>query len=113
MSTTFDPSKARFAFIHASWHTDIVLKCLDGFREGLAERGYNTDNIDVVAVLGAYEIPLQAKLLAKTGRFAIDSSGGDVCDGFGYVEFDGFWFCRATKADSVCCRVARWFSARY
>ncbi len=81
MSTTFDPSKARFVFIHASWHTDIVLKCLDGFREGLAERGYNTDNIDVIAVPGAYEIPLQAKLLAKTGRYDAVACSALVVDG--------------------------------
>jgi 6,7-dimethyl-8-ribityllumazine synthase len=81
MTNTFDPKAQRIAFIHASWHTDIVLKSLDGFKASLAERGYNSDNIDVIAVPGAYEIPLQAKLLAKTGRYAAIACSALVVDG--------------------------------
>jgi len=80
-NTEFNPAQQRFAFIHASWHTDIVLKCLDGFKKGLSERGYNADAIDVIAVPGAYEIPLQAKLLAKTGRYAGIACSALVVDG--------------------------------
>jgi 6,7-dimethyl-8-ribityllumazine synthase len=77
----FQPQQQRIAFIHASWHTDIVLNCLQGFRAELAERGYNPDHIDVIAVAGAYEIPLQAKLLAKSGRYAAIAASGLVVDG--------------------------------
>ncbi|TNC92686.1 6,7-dimethyl-8-ribityllumazine synthase [Thalassolituus sp.] len=79
--TEFNPAQQRFAFIHASWHTDIVLKCLDGFRKGLKDRGYDIDQIDVIAVPGAYEIPLQAKLLAKTGRYSAIACSALVVDG--------------------------------
>ncbi|MEL0167414.1 MAG: 6,7-dimethyl-8-ribityllumazine synthase [Pseudomonadaceae bacterium] len=79
--STFQPSQQRIAFIHASWHADIVLRCLDGFREEIAARGYNPELIDVIAVPGAYEIPLQAKLLAKTGRYASIACSGLVVDG--------------------------------
>lgn len=77
----FNVREQRIAFIHASWHTDIVLNCLAGFREQLSELGYDTDKIDVIAAPGAYEIPLQAKLLAKSGHYAAIACSGLVVDG--------------------------------
>lgn len=81
MNNTFNPQQQRIAFIHASWHTDIVLKCLDGFKDELASRGYDISNIDVIAAPGAYEIPLQAKLLAKSGRYSAIAANALVVDG--------------------------------
>ncbi|MCD8521132.1 MAG: 6,7-dimethyl-8-ribityllumazine synthase [Saccharospirillaceae bacterium] len=78
---TFNPQQQRIAFIHASWHTDIVLKCLDGFKDELARRGYDLNNLDVIAAPGAYEIPLQAKLLAKSGRYSAIAASALVVDG--------------------------------
>ena len=80
-SNQFNAADQRIAFIHASWHTEIVLKALEGFRSQLAELGYNLDNIDVFPAPGAYEIPLQAKLLAKTGQYAAIACSGLVVDG--------------------------------
>ena len=80
-STPFAPAQQRIAILHASWHTDIVLNCVEGFRTELNNRGYNLDNIDVIAVPGAYEIPLQAKLLAKSGRYAAIAATALVVDG--------------------------------
>ncbi|BCE00030.1 6,7-dimethyl-8-ribityllumazine synthase [Marinicellulosiphila megalodicopiae] len=77
----FNPATQKIAFIHGSWHEDIVLQCLKGFRDTLVERGYNADNIEVISVPGAYEIPLQAKLLANTGKFAAIAASGLVVDG--------------------------------
>jgi len=77
----FDRTTQRVAFIHASWHAEIVLRCLEGFKDQWQQRGYDTANIDVFAVPGAYEIPLQAKLLAKTGRYAAIACSGLVVDG--------------------------------
>lgn len=74
-------SQVRFAFIHASWHSEIVLQCLAGFKKELEQQGYNSDNIDVVSMPGAYEIPLQAKLLAKTGRYDAIAASALVVDG--------------------------------
>lgn len=76
-----DVKNQRIAFIHASWHTDIVLNCLEGFRAQMVKSGYDTDKIDVFSVPGAYEIPLQAKLLAKTGQYAAIACSGLVVDG--------------------------------
>ncbi|MCJ8313674.1 MAG: 6,7-dimethyl-8-ribityllumazine synthase [Saccharospirillaceae bacterium] len=71
----------RIAFIHGSWHEDIVLQALKGFKDELISRGYNPELIEVIAVPGAYEIPLQAKLLAQTGKFAAIAASGLVVDG--------------------------------
>lgn len=77
----FNASEQRIAFIHASWHTDIVLKALEGFRSQLSELGYDIEKIEVFSAPGAYEIPLQAKLLAKTGHYAAIACSGLVVDG--------------------------------
>ena len=78
---TFDPSTKRVAFIHASWHSDIVLQCWQGFKESMIASGFSADNLDLIAVPGAYEIPLQAKLLSKSGRYAAIAGSALVVDG--------------------------------
>lgn len=80
-TTDFKAEDQRIAFIYASWHSEIVLKSLDGFKSELATRGYNMDKIDVFPVAGAYEIPLQAKLLAKSGQYAAVAASALVVDG--------------------------------
>jgi len=80
-NSTFNADQQRIAFLYGSWHSDIVLNCLEGFKTELAKRGYNTDLIDVFPVPGAYEIPLQAKILAKTGKYAAIAGTGLVVDG--------------------------------
>ena len=54
---------ARFAFIKANWHSDIVGQALVGFQETIE------GTVDVFDVPGAFEIPLLAKRLAKTGQY--------------------------------------------
>jgi 6,7-dimethyl-8-ribityllumazine synthase len=71
----------RIAFIQSSWHKDIVDRCRDSFLAEIAKLGIAADRVDVFAVPGAFEIPLQAKLLAKTGRYAAIVGSGFVVDG--------------------------------
>jgi 6,7-dimethyl-8-ribityllumazine synthase len=80
-SANFMPATQRIAFLHATWHEDIVLNCLDGFKKELISRGYDASLIDVIPVPGAFEIPLQAKLLAKSGRFSAIACSALVVDG--------------------------------
>lgn len=80
-STNFTPATQRIAFLHATWHEDIVLNCLVGFKKELASRGYDVSLIDVIPVPGAFEIPLQAKLLAKSGRYSAIAGSALVVDG--------------------------------
>lgn len=80
-STNFTPATTRIAFLHATWHEEIVLNCLEGFKKELSSRGYDVSLIDVIPVPGAYEIPLQAKLLAKSGQYAAIAGSALVVDG--------------------------------
>jgi 6,7-dimethyl-8-ribityllumazine synthase len=65
-----DYETVRVAVIRARWHADIVDQCVYSFEAELAVLGENRFAVDVFDVPGAYEIPLHAKTLAETGRFA-------------------------------------------
>ena len=67
---------ARFAFIKASWHADIVDQALKGFLELVPE-----SEVDVFSVPGAFEMPLLARDLARTGRYAAVAAAALVVDG--------------------------------
>jgi 6,7-dimethyl-8-ribityllumazine synthase len=71
----------RIAFIQSSWHKDIVDQCRVAFVAQLQKLGIAEDRVDFFAVPGAFEIPLQAKILAKTGRYAAVVAAGFVVDG--------------------------------
>ncbi len=74
-------SEPRVAFIQSCWHRDIVDKCRDSFIAEMGRRGVASDRIDIFEVPGAFEIPLQAKLLARAGRHAAVVATGFVVDG--------------------------------
>lgn len=69
----------RIAVIQASWHRDIVGRCVESFIAETSKLSSNT--VDVFDVPGAYEIPLQAKLLAKTGKYSAIVGAALVVDG--------------------------------
>jgi 6,7-dimethyl-8-ribityllumazine synthase len=71
----------RIAFVQSCWHKDIVDRCRDGFVPEMSRLGVAKDRIDFFEVPGAFEIPLQAKLLAKSGRYAAIVAAGFVVDG--------------------------------
>ena len=72
---------ARIAFVQSCWHKDIVARCCEGFVAEATRLGVSKDRIDFFEVPGAFEIPLQAKLLAKSGRYAAIVAAGLVVDG--------------------------------
>lgn len=67
------------AVIAARWHSDIVDQAVTAFTAAMRAAGY--DQIDVVPVPGAFEIPLHAKRLALTGKYAAIAACGLVVDG--------------------------------
>jgi 6,7-dimethyl-8-ribityllumazine synthase len=67
---------ARYAFVKANWHADIVDRALDGFCELIP-----ADQVDVFDVPGAFEMPLLARDLAATGRYAAVAAAALVVDG--------------------------------
>ena len=72
---------ARFCFIQAGWHTDIVNPGRDAFLAEMARQGILREDIDLFEVPGAFEIPLHAQQLARSGRYAGIVACGLVVDG--------------------------------
>lgn len=71
----------RIAFIQSRWHRDIVDQCRFSFMKEIAAKGFSEWQVDVFDVPGVFEIPLQAKLLARSGRYAAIVAAGFVVDG--------------------------------
>ena len=72
---------ARIAFVQSCWHKDIVDRARDSFASEMAKLGFPKRAVDIFEVPGAYEIPLQAQLLAKSGDYAAIVAAGFVVDG--------------------------------
>lgn len=66
----------RYAFIKAKWHAEIVEQALVGFGQIIPD-----EQIDVFEVPGAFELPLLARDLAKTGHYAAVAAAALVVDG--------------------------------
>ncbi|RYX89744.1 MAG: 6,7-dimethyl-8-ribityllumazine synthase [Comamonadaceae bacterium] len=75
------PAGTRVAFIEACWHSDVVQRAREAFIEEMARHGVDADAIDVIRVPGAFEIPLHARRLAKSGRYAAIVGCALVVDG--------------------------------
>ena len=71
----------RIAFVQACWHRDIVDQGRDAFLREMGRHGVASADIDLYEVPGSLEIPLQAKLLAKTGRYSSIVAAGFVVNG--------------------------------
>lgn len=74
-------STARIAFIQSSWHADIVDQGREAFQAEMQSLGTPPESIDVFKVPGAFEIPLHAQKLARTGRYAAIVACGFVVNG--------------------------------
>ncbi|TDV54713.1 6,7-dimethyl-8-ribityllumazine synthase [Pseudomonas graminis] len=81
MQPTAIHAHERIAFIQACWHKEIVDQARKGFVAEMAQHGYAETDIDFFEVGGAFEIPLHAKLLAKSGRYGGVVAAGLVVDG--------------------------------
>jgi 6,7-dimethyl-8-ribityllumazine synthase len=76
-----EPAGVRMAAIVAGFHRDIAERLLSGARERLAESGLSEDALDERWVPGAFELPLAAQTLARSGRFAAILALGAVIRG--------------------------------
>lgn len=74
-------TSSRVAFIQSLWHRDIVDQARIAFLAEMAKAGIADDAIERFEVPGAFEIPLLAQRLARTGRFAAVVAAGFVVDG--------------------------------
>ncbi|OGT64007.1 MAG: 6,7-dimethyl-8-ribityllumazine synthase [Gammaproteobacteria bacterium RIFCSPHIGHO2_12_FULL_45_9] len=66
---TFLTQKIRIAIIVGDYHRSITEALLTGSQTTLMKHGVPKENLTVLHVPGAVEIPLAAKLLAKTKQF--------------------------------------------
>jgi 6,7-dimethyl-8-ribityllumazine synthase len=66
----------RYAFVKANWHAEIVNQSLAGFLELIPAK-----QVDVFDVPGAFELPLMARDLALTGKYAAIAAAALVVDG--------------------------------
>ncbi len=87
----------RIAFVHACWHQDVVEEARAAFLKELQNQGHDLDQVDVFQVPGSLEIPLLAKKLAQTGRYAAIVAAAFVVDG-GIYRHD---FVSATVVDAL------------
>jgi 6,7-dimethyl-8-ribityllumazine synthase len=71
----------KIAYIQAAWHADITDRCKQAFVTELAKHGYEKDGIEFFSAPGSLEIPLMAKKLATTGKYAAVCASGLVVDG--------------------------------
>ena len=60
---------SRFAIVVSRFNEEVTGGLLAGARALLVENGVATDDVAVVEVPGAFEIPLAARTLAVTGRY--------------------------------------------
>ena len=71
----------KFCIIVARFNEFIGSKLLSGTIDELKRHGASEDNIDIVWVPGAFEIPLIAKKAAKTGKYNAIITLGAVIKG--------------------------------
>src|SRR5438132_8913747 len=60
----------RFAIVAARFNQSVVDPLVDGAKEGFQRQGVGEESVDLIWVPGSFEIPLVAKKLATSGRYA-------------------------------------------
>lgn len=83
-----DNGSGRYAIVVARWNDLITTRLLDGAVDCLKRHGANPDNIQVVWVPGAVELPLVAKKVAQAGQVdAIIALGCVIRGGTAHFDF--------------------------
>lgn len=59
----------RFAVIVSRFNEEVTNRLRDGARTALTEAGADVDDIEIIAVPGAFELPQAARCAAESGRF--------------------------------------------
>ena len=73
--------RQRVAVVCALWHADLVARSRDALLDELSQLGIGDDHVDRYEVPGAFEIPLFALQLARSGRYAAIIACALVVDG--------------------------------
>jgi 6,7-dimethyl-8-ribityllumazine synthase len=67
---TLAPPPGRFALAAARFNQIVVERLIAGARDALSRHGVPEDRIDLAWVPGSFELPLVAKRLASSGKYA-------------------------------------------
>lgn len=79
---------ARFALLVARFNSFVVDSLLEGARDTLLRHGAEDKNLHVIKVPGAFEMPLVAQRLAKSGQYdAIIALGAVIRGGTPHFEY--------------------------
>lgn len=62
-------SGGRIAIVHARFNEPLINMMIDGAKAKLDELSVPQDKVELFNVAGAYELPLAAQQVAKTGKF--------------------------------------------
>lgn len=65
----FIVSNVKIAIVASRFNELIVSKLINGAEDGLVRHGIHTDQIDLIWVPGAYELPLIAQKAASSGKY--------------------------------------------
>jgi 6,7-dimethyl-8-ribityllumazine synthase len=76
-----DASGSKFAIVVARFNSFITDRLLAGALDALKRSGATPESIEIVKVPGAWELPLTAKTLAATNRYAAIIALGAVIRG--------------------------------
>jgi len=94
----------RFALVASRFNELITRKLLEGAMDGLIRHQAQQENITIVWVPGAFEIPVVAKKLAMSGRFDAIICLGAVIRGatphFDYIAAEVSKGCAAVSLES-------------
>lgn len=65
----FNAGDAKFCILAARFNSFIVERLVEGAVDALLRHGTSRDNIEIIRVPGAYEMPLSAQRIARTGQY--------------------------------------------
>jgi 6,7-dimethyl-8-ribityllumazine synthase len=65
----FNAGDAKFCILAGRFNSFIVERLVEGAIDALVRHGSSRDNIEIVRVPGAYEMPISAQRIAQTGRY--------------------------------------------
>ncbi len=85
----FNAGDAKFCILAARFNSFIVERLVDGAVDALVRHGVSRENIEIIRVPGAYEMPVTAQRIAQTGKYDSIIALGTVIRGatphFDYV----------------------------
>lgn len=65
----FNPGNAKFCILAGRFNSFIVERLVEGAVDALVRHGTARENIEIIRVPGAYEMPITAQRIAQTGRY--------------------------------------------